>query len=294
MVTYVFPGQGSQFKGMGGTLFDEFPEITAKADAILSYSIKELCLKDPLRQLSQTQYTQTALYTVNVLSYLKKIKETGRKPDYVAGHSLGEYSALFAANAFDFETGLKLVKKRGELMSQAAGGGMAAILGLNEERVEEILKKNSLDTIEIANYNTPTQIVVSGPKADIDRASRLFDMKDVMYFPLNVSGAFHSRYMKDAKKGFEEYLDQITFWEFTLPVISNVHARQYKPGDVKKNLAKQITHTVKWTESIRYLMGLGEMEFEEIGPRDVLTKLIQSIRKQAEPLTVTEDEIPVE
>jgi trans-AT polyketide synthase/acyltransferase/oxidoreductase domain-containing protein len=286
MITYVFPGQGSQFRGMGGTLFDEFPEFTSEADEILGYSIKELCLKDPRRQMSYTQYTQPALYTVNVLSYLKKVKETGRKPDYVAGHSLGEYSALFAAGVLDFKTGLKLVKKRGELMGPATGGGMAAVLGLKEKRVEEILRENGLDTIEIANYNTPTQIVVSGLKGDVERASSLFEMEDVMYIPLNVSGAFHSRYMEDAKEKFEVYLKQFTFSEITIPVISNVFARPYREGEVQNNLAVQMTHSVKWTESIRYLMGLGEMEFIEIGPGDVLTKLVQKIREQAEPLVL--------
>lgn len=290
MVTYVFPGQGSQYRGMGGTLFDEFPEITRKADEILGYSIKELCLHDPNRQLSQTRLTQPALYTVNLLCYLKKVKETGRKPDYLAGHSLGEYSALCAAGTFDFATGLKLVKKRGELMSQATGGGMAAVLGLNEDAVEEILRENGLETIEIANYNTPTQIVVSGTKADVERAGSFFEREGVMYIPLNVSGAFHTRYMKDAQKRFQEYLDQFTFSELTIPVISNVHARVYKRGTVKNNLAEQITHSVKWTESVRYLMGLGEMDFEEIGPGDVLTKLIKKIQEQAEPLVVSADE----
>lgn len=290
MVTYVFPGQGSQLKGMGGNLFDEFSEITEVADKILGYSIKELCLEDPNRHLNRTQYTQPALYTVNLLSYLKKIKETGRKPDYMAGHSLGEYSALCAADAFDFETGLKLVKKRGELMSQATGGGMAAVLGLNEHAVEEILRKNGLETVEIANYNTPTQIVVSGVQVDVERAGDPFEREGAMYIPLNVSGAFHTRYMKDAQKRFQQYLDQFTFSELTIPVVSNVDARIYKPGTVKKLLAEQIIRSVKWTESIRYLMGLGEMKFEEIGPGDVLTKLIAKIQEQAEPLVVSPDE----
>lgn len=290
MVTYVFPGQGSQFKGMGGSLFDEFPDITAKANEILGYSIKELCLLDFNRQLGKTQYTQPALYTVNVLSYLKRIKEIGRKPDYVAGHSLGEYSALFAAGAYNFEIGLKLVKRRGELMSQVSSGGMAAVLGLQEEKVEELLRTNSYNTIEVANYNTPTQIVLSGPVADVEKAAGLFESAGAMYIPLNVSGAFHSRYMEDAKIKFEEYLGQFEFEDLSIPVISNVHARPYKPGKLKENLVGQITHSVRWTETIRYLMGLGEMEFEEIGPGDVLTKLIQKIREQAEPLVVTEDE----
>ena len=133
MLAYVFPGQGSQVVGMGKDLFDEFKEYVDAADEILGYSIKELCLEDPNGVLGLTQYTQPALYVVNALTYLKEVKTTGVKPDFVAGHSLGEYDALFAAGVFDFATGLKLVQKRGELMSQAKGGGMAAVLGLKEE-----------------------------------------------------------------------------------------------------------------------------------------------------------------
>lgn len=287
MITFVFPGQGSQIKGMGGTLFDDFPEITTKADEILGYSIKELCLQDPKKLLSKTQYTQPALYTVNALSYLAKIKEIGRKPDYVLGHSLGEYSALFAAGAFDFETGLKLVKKRGELMSQVTEGGMAAILGLKEEKVVAILRESGLSSIDIANYNTPTQIVISGPMKDIENVSILFDSAGAMFIPLNVSGAFHSRYMNDARKGFKEYLSQFTLSNISIPVISNVRARPYSSDSLKENLTDQITNSVKWTESVRYLMGLGDMEYEEVGPGDVLTKLVQKIREQAEPLEIS-------
>ena len=192
MKAYIFPGQGSQFKGMGGALFDGFPEITAKANQVLGYDIKRLCLEDPLKQLGLTQYTQPALYVVNALYYIKKTKESGVKPDYVAGHSLGEYNALFAAGAFDFETGLKLVQKRGELMSLESGGGMAAILGLSEDKIAHVLNENNISRVQIANYNTPSQVVISGAKKDIDRLSALFEKENAMYIPLNVSGAFHS------------------------------------------------------------------------------------------------------
>ena len=291
MVTYVFPGQGSQKKGMGGTLFDEFPELTKQADRILGYSIKELCLEDPNLNLSQTQYTQPALYTVNALSYLKKINETGKKPDFVAGHSLGEYNALLAAGAFDFETGLKLVKKRGELMSRATGGGMAAVIGLNEEQVTNVLQQNQLQNISIANLNSPFQIVISGPKADVDNAKTVFEgVKDVKLFtPLKTSGAFHSRYMEEAKQEFANFINTFSFSKLAIPVIANVNARPYRPSDIKQNLVEQITHPVKWTESIRYLMGLGEMEFEELGTGRVLAGLIQRIRNEAEPLVVHDE-----
>lgn len=288
MKTYVFPGQGSQKKGMGADLFEEFKDIVAEADRILGYSIKDLCLTDANDNLNQTQYTQPALYTVNALSYLKKIKETAVKPDFVAGHSLGEYNALFAAGAFDFATGLKLVQKRGQLMSRATGGGMAAVIGLKEEQIAEALKRNNLQSIEMANYNSLTQIVLSGPKQDIEAAKPVFEGKEgaQMYVVLKTSGAFHSRYMEDAKQEFEVFLNDFQFSEIKIPVISNVHARPYKQSDIKANLVQQITHPVKWTESIRYLMGRGEMEYEEIGVGNVLTKLIKRITVETEPLAV--------
>jgi len=288
MITYIFPGQGSQSIGMGGTLFDEYKELTAEADDILGYSIKKLCLEDPESNLGQTQFTQPALYIVNALSYLRKIKETGKKPDYVAGHSLGEYNALFSAGAFAFGEGLKLVKKRGELMSHATSGGMAAVIGLNEEQIKDVLKQNNLQSIDIANYNSPTQIVISGLKTDIDFVKPIFEgIKDAqMYIVLKTSGAFHSRYMKEAKEEFTSFLNAFTFSELTIPVISNVHSRPYKQCDIKQNLIDQITHPVKWTESIRFLMGLGEMEFSEIGIGNVLTGLVRRIKKEAEPLVI--------
>ena len=289
MVTWVFPGQGSQQQGMGGGLFDAFADFAAKADAILGYSVKELCLKDPHQQLNQTQYTQPALYVVNALSYFKKLDETGKRPDYVAGHSLGEYNALLAAGGVDFETGLKLVKKRSELMSQASGGAMAAVLNLAEEKILSILSENNLNGIDIANDNTPTQIVISGLERDVRQAVNIFNNAGGTCIALNVSGAFHSRYMRSAQDAFEAVLKGVEFSELTLPIISNVHARPYRQAEIAANLADQITHSVKWKESICYLMGAGAMEFEEVGPGSVLTNLIRNIRKEAEPLDISTD-----
>jgi malonyl CoA-acyl carrier protein transacylase len=290
MTTYVFPGQGSQKKGMGGALFDEFKELTAQADEILGYSIKELCLNDPDLNLSFTQYTQPALFVVNALSYLKKIKEAGKKPDFLAGHSLGEYNALWAAGAFDFVTGLRLVKKRGGLMGRVTGGGMAAIIGLNSEQVEDVLNTNKLNTIAIANYNTPYQIIISGRKEDITQSKPVFKAMKCVFIPLTVSGAFHSRYMSEAKAEFENFLNTFNFNPLTIPVIANVSARPYRNDLIKKTLAEQITNPVRWTESICYLMGQGELEYEEIGPGKVLTGLIERIKKDAGPLLVNNTE----
>ena len=283
MITYMFPGQGSQMRGMGKELFSKFPDLTQKADSILGYSIEDLCLKDPRHKLNQTQFTQPALYVVNALSYRKKIQETGRKPDFVVGHSLGEYNALEVSGAVSFEDGLKLVQKRGLLMSRAPEGGMAAVLGAKGEQVKKLLKKFGFDAIDVANFNSPEQIVISGLKQDIVKASDIFQEAGKKYIILNTSGPFHSRYMESSKVQFEEFLKGFDFFELQIPVISNVTARPHIQSQIAANLAKQITHSIKWTESIRYLLAQGDVEFQEMGVGTVLTKLISYIKAMEEP-----------
>ncbi|MBF0397289.1 MAG: ACP S-malonyltransferase [Desulfobacterales bacterium] len=290
MTAWVFPGQGSQLKGMGEDLFDHFKDLTQKADTILGYSIKDLCMEDLEGKLNQTQYTQPALYIINAFHYFKKIEETGKKPDFVAGHSLGEYNALLASEAFDFETGLKLVKKRGELMSHASGGAMAAVINLSEDKIMSILKQNGLIRIDIANYNSPSQIVISGLADDVNQAVKVFKEAQVMCIPLKVSGAFHSRYMKPAKEEFEKFILEFSFAELKIPIIANATARRYRQSDIVQNLVNQITHSVRWTETVQYLIGKGEVEFEEVGPGKVLTNLINKIKKEAKPIFIEEDE----
>lgn len=291
MKAYIFPGQGSQAKGMGGELFDEFKELTKKVDGILGYSIKQLCLEDPDNKLGKTEFTQPAIYVVNAFSYLKKIKETGVKPDYVAGHSLGEYNALFASGVFDIETGLRLVKRRGELMSQARGGGMAAVLGLKDAAVREVIVRNGLNDLDVANYNSPKQIVISGPKESIEAAQQIFESAGaISYIVLKVSGAFHSRYMEVARKNLEEYFENIQLSKMEIPVISNVYARPYKQKELKSTLLDQMTHSVQWTDTIRYMMGKGVDEISEIGHGNVLGGLLRKILAEAQPLIVEEEE----
>ncbi len=282
MKTYMFPGQGSQTRGMGGSLFDAFPELTAKADAVLGYSIKELCLEDPRRELGKTQFTQPALYVVNALSYYKRIQDTGETPDYLAGHSLGEFNALLAAECFDFETGLKLVKKRGELMSQTTEGAMAAIVNATRDQIEALLKEKGLDNVDIANYNTPLQIVISGPTADIAACQEIFQFDRVMYVPLNTSGAFHSRLMIPAQQKFEAFLKKRKFSKPKIPVIANLTAQAYPNGAVVEYLSRQICSTVLWSDTIHHLMSLSDdMAFIEIGHGDVLAKMIVKIKQIA-------------
>lgn len=304
--SWVFPGQGSQAKGMGEDLWDAFPELVSQADEILGYSIKQLCLHDPEKQLNQTQYTQPALYVVNALSFYRQLRMEA-PPDFVAGHSLGEYSALLAAGAIDFQTGLRLVQKRGQLMSEACGGGMAAVLNLALPQLRAVLAEQGLDEIDIANYNTPSQIVVSGKQTDIHRLSEILNnqgtnihlageisnaSETVRCVPLPVSGAFHSRYMQTAQAAFAEYLQRITFAEPSIPVISNVTARPHSRESIADNLAKQITQQVNWVGSIRYLIGQGVSAFTEIGPGMVLTKLVAKIQAEASPPVIAEQPAP--
>jgi malonyl CoA-acyl carrier protein transacylase len=275
MTTYVFPGQGSQGRGMGGLLFSEFPDIIEQTNKILGYSIVDLCLRNPNEQLNQTQYTQPAIYVINALDYMKKVTKN-RRPDYVAGHSLGEYNALLAANVFDFETGLRLVQKRGELMSQATGGSMAAVLGIKSTEVERILEQQGLTKVSVANYNSYTQTVISGPENEVHAIPSLFGGT---FIPLQVSGAFHSLHMSAAGQQFAYFLDDFKFNAPSIPVIANVNAKPYQSNEIKLHLTQQITHPVQWTKTVEYLLEKGEFDFYEVGPGTVLSGLINRIRK---------------
>lgn len=279
MTAYLFPGQGSQKLGMGETLFPLFPELTEKANQILGYSITDLCVHDSQGQLNNTAFTQPALYVVNALSYLKKLNETdGKKPDYFLGHSLGEYNALWAAGVFDFETGLKLVQKRGCLMSQAVNGSMAAVIGLSSSQVASIITKNNLHDLAIANYNSYLQQVISGPSESIEHAKAHFINSGAkLYLPLAVNGAFHSALMEAARIEFTEFLASFHFSALDVPVIANLNALPYLNEEIHQTLALQIDHPVQWLQSIRYLIRLSESEFDEVGPGRVLTNLITRI-----------------
>lgn len=281
MKVYMFPGQGSQKVGMGKDLFDRFPEMVKRADSILGYSVKQLCVEDPNDQLNSTEYTQPALFVVNALSYLAKIEDGESEPDFLLGHSLGEFNALHAAGCFDFDAALKIVRKRGELMSQAEGGAMAAILNVSAEEIINILKSNQLDSIDIANYNAPAQTVISGPVTDIKKAQSFFQEGNMLYIPLNTSGAFHSHLMAAAKDKFSKYLKRFKISEPRISVIANVSAKSHHADEIINNMSEHITSPVQWVKSIEYLVDVaGSVDrcgFEELGSGDTLSKLVFKI-----------------
>lgn len=290
MAVNVFPGQGSQFLGMGRERFDDFPDLTRQADDILGFSIRELCLEDPERRLNKTRYTQPALYVVSAMEYFSHLRSGAPAPTYAAGHSLGEYNALLAAGAFDFETGLRLVDKRAQLMGEARGGGMAAVLGKSEQEVRDILAGAHIEDIDIANLNSASQIVVSGKAERIQEIAGVFDEAGCRYVQLNVTGAFHSRYMADAQAEFGAFVEQVTFRPLAFPVISNVTARPYQEAALREGLVAQIVSPVRWYDTIRYLLAVGETDFVQVGPGDVLTGLQRQIMRDHEPLVLDDED----
>jgi trans-AT polyketide synthase/acyltransferase/oxidoreductase domain-containing protein len=287
MKAIIFPGQGSQYKGMGKELFDIFKNETTVASSILGYDLKELCLEDPDRVLGFTQFTQPALYVVNAFRYYKI--QNGNKPDYLLGHSLGEYNALLAAGAFGFEDGLRMVQKRGALMAKASGGGMAAVLGLNEDLLKEKLQSGGFNAIDIANYNSPTQIVISGEKTDIEKVLKDFEKQNITVIPLAVSAAFHSRYMQPAANEFKDFVEGISFSNLEIPVIANTTGKPYPDSEIRNYLSRQISSSVLWTNSIRFLMGKGVGDYEELGS-GILTKMINEIKEKSTPLIFQEEQ----
>ncbi len=280
MKVIMFPGQGSQYKGMGKNLFRIYQQEALLASEILGYDLEELCLTDPKRELGKTQFTQPALYSVNAFGYYEQLKQN-KKPDFLIGHSLGEYNALLAAGVFNFETGLRLVKKRGELMSAASGGGMAAVLGIDAAMLRQLLVEGDHTTIDVANYNTPLQYVISGPQSDIKKVLLSFDSKGIKIIPLAVSAPFHSRYMKAAAQEFSTFIRNFEFSSFKIPVISNVTAKPYAEDQIVELLSKQIESSVLWTDSIRYLTNIGNPAFEEIGGT-ILSKMVNEIKNNEE------------
>jgi len=269
---WIFPGQGSQKIGMGADLFEQ-SELQAQlelAQEILGWSVPEIC-NHPEDKLSQTFYTQPSLYVVETL-LVDQLKKQGQSPNYVAGHSLGEYVALYAAGVFDFETGLKLVKRRAELMAKTAGGQMAALIGFNREQLEKQIQQ--IENVVLANDNSDAQVVISGTPEAVDQV--LANIKVKRAIKLNVSGAFHSPLMAEAATEFQQILDGISFNNAQVPVLSNVDPTPTTdPTLLKQRLTQQMTGSVRWREICLQLSQLEVQQVVEIGPGNVLTGLMK-------------------
>lgn len=276
----MFPGQGSQKTGMGAELFDQYKDYVNEANQILGFDIKDMCLSNSDNRLDNTQFTQPALYLVSAMSFLNKKKE-GEKYCASLGHSLGEYTALFAAGVFDLLTGLKMVKKRGEIMAKAENGAMAAVIGLEDIKIKEILESSETGKrIDVANYNSPGQVVISGLREDITACENIFKTSGAkMYIPLKVSGAFHSRYMRPSADEFELFIKNFSIQSPAFPVYSNVTGLRHEKNSILENLVLQMTSPVRWVSIIQNIKTQDSAaEFVEIGPGNVLTGLVKRIK----------------
>ena len=269
---WVFPGQGSQAVGMGVDLLD-IPAAQSKfeqAQEILGWSVSERCQGEE-QQLSRTLYTQPCLFVVeSILTDL--LVQQSHLPDLVAGHSLGEYVALYAARVFDFETGLRLVKRRAELMDSASGGKMAAIMKFDREQLQKEI--DLTPDVVVANDNSEGQVVISGTPEAVDLV--LAQVKAKRAVPLKVSGAFHSPLMASAAAQFEQILDSVSFANAKMPILSNVDPTPTTEGtQLKERLSRQMTEAVRWREIMLQLSKAGVSQAIEVGPGKVLSGLIK-------------------
>ncbi len=282
---FLFPGQGSQFAGMGKSLAEAYPEAREtfeEADDALGFAISRLCFDGPEEDLKLTENTQPALLTVSIVAF-RVLTAQGRKADYVAGHSLGEYSALVAADSVRFADALRLVRKRGQFMQTAvpAGvGAMAALLKLPEGKLEGILAEAAEgEVVTAANFNSPDQVVIAGHAGAVQRAMDLAKAAGVKRaVSLPVSAPFHCPLMKPAQERMRAELDAVPFADLTTPLVNNWQAREIRTGaEAREGLFQQIPNSVLWTQTIRHLATAGVSSFIEVGPGAVLTGLLRNI-----------------
>ena len=288
MKAYVFPGQGAQFVGMGKDLYENNPlakEMFEKANEILGFRITDLMFAGTDEDLRQTKVTQPAIFLHSVI--LAKTLGDQFKPDMVAGHSLGEFSALVAAGALSFEDGLVLVSKRALAMQKACEetpSPMAAVLNLPDATVEEICATITDEVVVPANYNCPGQIVISGSVPGIDAAcEKMLAAGAKRALKLKVGGAFHSPLMEPARTELAEAIEQTSFNKPVCPVYQNVNAKpQTDPVTIKENLVAQLTAPVRWTQSVENMIADGAVKFTEVGPGAVLQGLVKKVNKEVE------------
>ena len=284
-LAFLFPGQGSQFAGMGKTLFEAYVEarqVFEEADDALGFRLSTLCFEGPDEDLKRTENTQPALLTVSVAAF-RVLSAKGVLPEYVAGHSLGEYSALVASGALAFRDAVQLVRKRGRFMQEAVPSGvgaMAALLKLPEGKLDGILVEAAQgEVVSAANFNSPDQVVIAGHAGAVARAMELAKAAGAKRaVPLAVSAPFHCALMKPAQERMGHELDAVQFVDLQIPLVNNWRAVETRTAaEAREGLFEQIPNPVRWTETIRYLAARGISRFVEVGPGAVLTGLLRHI-----------------
>ena len=292
MTSVVFPGQGSQHLGMGRELLETYPEYyeyLSKVKELSGIDIQKIIFANSEEELTQTQNAQLAILCISYIKFLYATRKQGIKPDVVAGHSVGEWTALVACGAVSFEQAVSMVYLRGKYMSQSESnnqGSMAAVLGLDSKKVTAELKK--YPDVVVANYNSPVQIVISGEKTQLLNALKdLSSAGAKKVVQLKVSGPFHSPFMEQAAQRLAQDIKNIEFYDPEVPIVQNVSAKfETDKRIIKENIIQQITSPVRWTESIQTKLSAGVKKFVEAGPGKVLTGLIRAISKEPELINI--------